>query len=146
MGLKDQVLALKWVRKNIVHFGGDPDQVTISGLSAGGFSVTAQMGTEMSSGLFHRAIAMSGAITWQTGLDKDNIDLVRQVAKALNCSTSLEDIVPCMQTVSVVKNNFEISTKIHKLFNSEICQRHNKSKQQRLLWLSSNAMAPSCRT
>lgn len=100
MGLKDQVLALKWVQKNIVHFGGDPDQVTISGLSAGGFSVTAQMGTEMSNGLFHRAIAMSGAITWQAGLDKDNINLVKQVAKTLNCSINLDDIVPCLQMVS----------------------------------------------
>lgn len=99
MGLKDQVLALKWVQKNIVHFGGDPSKVTISGLSAGGFSVTAQMGTEMSQGLFHRAIAMSGAITWQGGLDRDNINLVKQVAKSLKCSTNLDDLVSCLQTV-----------------------------------------------
>ena len=39
MGMKDQVMALRWVKENIKSFGGNPDSVTISGLSAGGASV-----------------------------------------------------------------------------------------------------------
>ncbi|CAO1344150.1 unnamed protein product [Diamesa hyperborea] len=59
-GLKDQTFALKWVQKNIANFGGDPDNVTIFGGSAGGGSVHSHMISNYSRGLFHKAIPMSG--------------------------------------------------------------------------------------
>ena len=59
-GLKDQTFALKWVQKNIANFGGDPDNVTIFGESAGGGSVHSHMISNYSKGLFHKAIPMSG--------------------------------------------------------------------------------------
>lgn len=61
-GLMDQVAALKWVKKNIRCFGGDPKKVTIFGQSAGGVSVTLHMLSPAAKGLFHRAIGMSGAV------------------------------------------------------------------------------------
>lgn len=61
-GLKDQVAALKWVRNNIKYFGGDPENVTIFGQSAGGVSVTLHLLSPAAKGLFHRAIGMSGAV------------------------------------------------------------------------------------
>ncbi|RVE42050.1 hypothetical protein evm_013308 [Chilo suppressalis] len=51
-GFKDQVVALEWVRRNIAPFGGDPDLVTISGCSAGSFSVLLHMVSPMSKGSF----------------------------------------------------------------------------------------------
>lgn len=61
MGLKDQVLALEWVQKNIEKFGGDPKKVTIFGQSAGSDCVLLHQISPASSGLFRGAIAMSGS-------------------------------------------------------------------------------------
>jgi para-nitrobenzyl esterase len=60
-GLMDQQFALRWVRKNIAGFGGDPDRVTIFGESAGGQSVYAQLASPLASGMFRGAIAESGS-------------------------------------------------------------------------------------
>jgi para-nitrobenzyl esterase len=59
-GFRDQILALTWVRDNIADYGGDPNNVTIFGVSAGGASVNALLAAPSADGLYHRAIAHSG--------------------------------------------------------------------------------------
>lgn len=56
----DQIAALQWVRRNIAGFGGDPNNVTIFGFSAGGVSVHSLLASPLARGLFHKAIAQSG--------------------------------------------------------------------------------------
>lgn len=67
-GLKDQNLAIRWVVENIANFGGDPKNITLFGESAGGCSVHFHMISELSKGLFQRAIVMSGCAlnNWST--------------------------------------------------------------------------------
>ncbi|XP_045523635.1 juvenile hormone esterase-like [Pieris brassicae] len=61
-GMKDQVAALRWVKNNIESFGGDPNNITIFGESAGAASVSYQLVSPMSKGLFQRAIMQSGTL------------------------------------------------------------------------------------
>lgn len=99
-GMKDQVMALRWVNRNIAKFGGDPARVTITGLSAGAVSVTAHMASPMTKDLFHGVIAMSGATTFQVPLETEYLSVAEKLATQLNCtSTTVADMMTCLRTV-----------------------------------------------
>ena len=61
-GIRDQVMALRWIKNNIARFGGDPENITIMGESAGAQSVFALIGLPQAKGLFQKGIAESGTI------------------------------------------------------------------------------------
>ena len=96
-GLMDQVQALKWVKKNIAAFGGNPANVTIFGESAGAMSVDILLAIPQSKGLFNRAIAESGP-QWHFGFLPPLSDLREaektggQLATALGCSSAADPL------------------------------------------------------
>ena len=63
-GIRDQILALRWVKNNAAKFGGDPENITVMGESAGAQSIFALMSLPQTKGLFRRAIAQSGPFNW----------------------------------------------------------------------------------
>lgn len=99
-GLQDQILGLKWIQGNIAHFGGDPNQVTIFGESAGGMSVGALVLSPLANGLFHRAILQSGSPNSVVTLPTEvAIERTHTLARGVNCTQSnLTQIVACLRT------------------------------------------------
>lgn len=83
-GMKDQVALLRWVQRNIAQFGGNPNDVTINGCSAGGNSVDLLMLSKITRGLFHKAIPESGSNTAPHIVQIDPIGNAKKVLKRLN--------------------------------------------------------------
>ncbi|MDA3645467.1 carboxylesterase family protein [Saccharopolyspora indica] len=92
LGLLDQIEALRWVRRNIAAFGGDPANVTAFGQSAGGDAVAHLMATPGATGLFDRAIIQSAPL----GISRGRAKMNRAMAEATR------DITPDMPATAVV--------------------------------------------
>lgn len=78
-GTMDQIASLKWVKRNVEAFGGDPNNVTIFGQSAGGRSVTWLMVSDAAKGLFHKAIAQSAQQSPLRGMTEKRFGLTPEV-------------------------------------------------------------------
>lgn len=101
-GLKDQVMALRWVQQNIAGFGGDPGNVTIFGGSSGGACVHYHMLSPMSEGLFHHAISQSGSAINPWAFDEHPRKKAFTLGEVLGCKTNDSNkLVEFLRTVSV---------------------------------------------
>ncbi|XP_045131337.1 juvenile hormone esterase-like isoform X2 [Portunus trituberculatus] len=103
LGLKDQTMALEWVKRNIQHFGGDNTRVTIFGESAGGASAHFQMLTRIAKGLFSRSILQSGTALCPWAINSNPRKAAIQVGTTLGCPThhGSDALLLCLQELDV---------------------------------------------
>ncbi|XP_041854985.1 bile salt-activated lipase-like [Melanotaenia boesemani] len=97
-GLWDQHAAISWVCRNIEAFGGNPDNITIFGQSAGAASVSFQMLSPYSKGLFRRAITQGGVALSPWALQKNPMALMKKIARKVGCMRPDEDeMLTCLK-------------------------------------------------
>ncbi len=101
-GIQDQQAALRWVRRNIRAFGGDPDKVTLFGESAGGLSTIVNLVSPTAHGLFHRAIVESGAYMQTQPTLAQTEAAGAKFASAVGCNQPKPvDVLACLRGLSV---------------------------------------------
>ncbi|XP_055688765.1 juvenile hormone esterase-like [Lutzomyia longipalpis] len=114
-GLKDQVLALKWIQDNIMKFGGNPRLVTVMGQSAGAVSAQVLMTNSQTRYFFRRAIFLSGSMISDWSVTDNPVKLFRDIASAVELSNpttrSTQDLTEEMRTLDV-KEILAASSKI----------------------------------
>ncbi|XP_018328854.1 venom carboxylesterase-6 isoform X2 [Agrilus planipennis] len=102
MGLKDQNVAMKWVKDNIKYFGGNPDSITLIGCSAGGASVHYHYLSPLSRGLFHRGMSQSGTTFNTWAFIQKPKERLTVLANHLNCSQmSGKTVIDCLKYLPV---------------------------------------------
>lgn len=87
-GLKDIVAALQWVQRNISSFGGNPNNVTIFGESAGGAAVHYLVLSKKAKGLFHKAISQSGVTLNPWAMARKSREKAFKLGELLGCKTN----------------------------------------------------------
>jgi carboxylesterase type B len=110
VGILDQIMALHWVKDNIEAFGGDPNQITIFGFSAGGWSVSTLIVSPLANNLFKRAIIQSGAYFLKPTKDSNkekHLAIAKKLSETVGCGHD-NKWLDCLRNVSadqIMKHN-----------------------------------------
>ncbi|XP_036141339.1 esterase E4 isoform X3 [Monomorium pharaonis] len=112
-GLKDIVLALKWIQKNISKFGGDSENVTIFGESAGGAIVHCLALSPVTKGLFHKIIAQSGVATnpwvlteWKNKTTNKSFQLAEKLGKTTSDPKVAYEFLKTIDAKKLIENSY----------------------------------------
>jgi para-nitrobenzyl esterase len=114
-GMLDIVASMKWIKKNISCFGGDPSNVTIFGQSGGGAKVSTIMAMPAAKGLFHKAITMSGAVLRISESDKTG-ELAELVLKEAGLSKSQTEKIQELSWMDF----FELTSKVQAKISNKL--------------------------
>ncbi|KAJ3644894.1 hypothetical protein Zmor_022594 [Zophobas morio] len=97
-GIRDQIVALTFIKDNVKYFGGNPDSITVFGMSAGGASTHIHYLSPKSRGLFHRAMSQSGTALNPWVLMEQPLQKTKKLAASLGCGAKKVDhMVECLR-------------------------------------------------
>jgi para-nitrobenzyl esterase len=111
-GLLDQIAAVDWVQKNIQNFGGDPDNITLFGESAGGMSIGCLMAMPAARGRFHKCILQSGAANTVGSLDESTAS-TEQFLDILGLSPDSTDEIRALSTAQILSAQEKLGIIMH---------------------------------
>jgi len=137
-GTLDIVMALEWVQQHVSQFGGDPDNVTIFGESAGGFDVLSMMASPLAKQLFHRAISQSGGLRLTSIETAENFSDDAQAGHRLS---SKEVVNKLLQDTGLAANREAAKQIQSEMSNSELADTLRRLTPQELLNLYSGGYA-----
>lgn len=129
-GTLDQILALQWVQKNIAAFGGDPENVTIFGESAGARDVLALLLSPLAEGLFHRAIAQSGSAR---GLVLDRAERFADAPEPGHPNSSNEVIARLLVADGRAADREAAKAALHRMAEAEVAETLRSASAEELL-------------
>ncbi|XP_002411691.3 carboxylesterase 5A [Ixodes scapularis] len=123
-GLFDQRMALKWVKKNIEHFGGNPDKVTLMGRFTGSMSGSIHLASPIKERLFERAVLQSGIAVGDYVFDSAPLNVTSKLANAVGCQRdSIAGMVSCLQELpasNLLSSSLRIGQSFRPVFDGEL--------------------------
>ncbi|KAH6934786.1 hypothetical protein HPB50_000809 [Hyalomma asiaticum] len=120
VGLHDQRMALRWIKENIAHFGGNRDQVTVMGRFTGSMSISIHVATPIKEKLFEKAVMQSGIAVGDYVFDSQPLNTTQKLANFLGCPTdSSANMATCLRGVPAAEL-VRATTRIGKFFKPVI--------------------------